>query len=415
MNGLNINQQRLLQSIKESSTIGATPNGGLHRLALSIDDKQMRNLLINWFEEEGLSIRVDDFGNMYGRREGKYQHQLPVVIGSHLDTQPCGGRFDGILGVLAALEVVRSLNEANVQTDRPIEIINFTNEEGARFEPPMLGSGGVCGVFEQDFIYSRQDKDGIKFHDALSSIGYKGLKENRLQKAEYFIELHIEQGPILEDEQVEIGVVEGIQGISWISITVEGEMNHAGPTPMENRKDAVVAAAKMIESIDKLAQEYEGLKTTVGQLNVYPNVPNVISGKVEFIVDIRHEEDEQRERALEVMKQQLSTISGLCNVELTFHTSWENDSVTFSEKVIKTISKCAEKRNLSTKRMFSGPGHDAKYMAEIAKTGMIFVPSHRGISHNEEEFTRDDDLVNGANLLLDVVCQLSEAKLPKTI
>ncbi|MCP3740447.1 M20 family metallo-hydrolase [Rossellomorea sp. BNER] len=407
---LNINKKRLLETINISSSIGSTRNRGLNRLALSEEDKIFRDQFCDWLIDEGLEVRVDDFGNIYGRRAGKNNSGPVIAVGSHLDTQPCGGRYDGVLGVLIALEAIRVLNEQNIETENPIEIINFTNEEGARFSPPMLGSGGVAGVFTKEFIYNIKDVSGKTFEQALQEIGYMGEEKNRIKSIKNFIELHIEQGPILEQKNKSIGIVEGIQGMSWLTVKVIGETNHAGPTPMENRKDAIVPVGKMITKINELTQEIEGLKTTVGQLNVKPNVSNVIPGEVEFTIDIRHKDDDPRNHAIDRLKEQLSTIALLHKVEITIQTSWNSDSVFFSPFIANIISEAAEQWKYSSLRLFSGPGHDAKYMSFLGDTGMIFLPSINGISHNESELTLDDDIEKGANILVSVLLKLANTK-----
>ncbi|MCS0673559.1 M20 family metallo-hydrolase [Cytobacillus firmus] len=407
---LMVNRKRLLDTINVSSSIGALENGGLNRLALTEEDKKMRNIFVKWLQEEKLDVRVDDLGNIYGRRKGKFNDSPAVAIGSHLDTQPCGGRFDGILGVLTALEVVRTLNENNIETDYPIEIVNFTNEEGARFEPPMLGSGGVAGEFTKDFIYSTKDNENISFQEALIKIQYMGEEKHRLRDIKYFIELHVEQGPILEKNNKLIGIVEGIQGISWLNVKVVGETNHAGPTPMENRKDALAPSAKMVTKVYEITNEIEGLKTTVGKLNVKPNITNVIPGEVEFMIDVRHKDDEIRAGTIDRLREQLGTIAVMNNVEVTISTDWNSDAVLFSSEVMDVISEAAGVLGYSTLRLFSGPGHDAKYISKLADTGMIFLPSINGISHNEKELTLEDDIEKGANVLLNTILKLARAQ-----
>lgn len=415
MDQLKINRKRLLETIAVSAAIGATANGGLHRLALTEEDRKMREQFITWLKEANLEVRIDDFGNIYGRRKGRNADGPAIALGSHLDTQPCGGKYDGVLGVLAALEVVRVLNDNQIETELPIEIINFTNEEGARFTPPMLASGGLANEFTKDYIYSRKDENGITFKEALENIGFLGEEKNRIRHVKHFIELHIEQGPILEKENKTIGIVKGIQGNNWVTVKVIGQTNHAGPTPMEHRKDALVPAAKMIIKINELTKEIDGLKTTVGKVYVKPNVTNVIPGEVEFSVDIRHEDNELRMYALERMKEQLSTIALLHDVEMDMTTDWHSDTVEFSPAVIQSIKNAADKLNYSSMELFSGPGHDAKYMASIAETGMIFIPSINGISHNEEELSLDSDIEKGANVLLQVVLDLAKALSKKQI
>lgn len=410
VNRLQINEARFLETFKHSSSIGATAKGGLHRLALSEEDKQMRDLFVEWMRDAGLEVRVDDFGNIYGRREGKQKDAPVVAMGSHLDTQPTGGRFDGVLGVLAALEVVRVLNDHQIETDFPIEIINFTNEEGARFGPPMLGSGGLTEVFTQDFVYSSTDKEGITFKEALEQIGYLGKKENRLTNAKNYVELHIEQGPVLEEKDISIGIVQGIQGMSWLKVKITGRNSHAGTTPMESRKDALLVAAKMIVATNEITKQYSGLLTTVGKITNYPNVENIVPGEVEIKIDIRHPNDTTRKQATEQLIEQLSAIAHQHQVEMTCTTEWDASAAIFSEEVVAAVEKACETLNYSSLKMYSGAGHDAKYMNDITETGMIFVKSIGGISHNEAELTLDEDLVKGANVLLHVVLQLANNK-----
>lgn len=407
MEHLKINKARLLDTLKVSSSIGTSENGGLNRLALSETDKKMRDTYIEWLKEAGLEVRVDDFGNIYGRRKGKNDNAPSVAIGSHLDTQPCGGKYDGILGVLSALEVIRVLNENDIETEYSVEIVNFTNEEGARFAPPMLGSGGITGDFTKDFIYGIKDDEGISFEEALKSIEYMGESKSRLSNVKNFVELHIEQGPILHRENKTIGVVQGIQGIDWLTVKVVGKTNHAGPTPMENRQDALVVASKMVVKVDEITNEITGLKTTVGKMDIKPNVTNVIPGEVEFTIDIRHEDNDLRSHAIERLKEQLSAIALMSKVELTITTDWHSETTLFADDVKNAIKEAADKFGYSSMELFSGPGHDAKYMAGVADTGMIFVPSVDGISHNEQELTLDDDIEKGANVLLYVVQKLA--------
>lgn len=408
---MHINRNRLLETIATSASIGRGENGGIQRLALTAEDQQMRNQLKMWMEEEQLNVRIDDFGNMYGRRKGRDNHPA-ILIGSHLDTQPHGGKYDGIIGVLGALEVIRTLNEHGVVTNTPIEIVNFTNEEGARFAPPLLGSSGLTANSNKERIYQIRDRNGTTFHDALAEIGYIGDEKNRIKSAElkYFIELHIEQGPRLDQQNKSIGIVRGIEGISWLKVTVEGEMNHAGPTPMEARKDALVASSKMVLAVNELAKNVSGLKVTVGELNVMPNVPNVIPGMVTFIIDVRHESDGHRLAAEENMREKLSAIAALMEIGVTIETLWEEPTIQFHSRIIEEITTSTKNRKLSTMEMYSGPSHDAKNMAKLCKAGMIFVPSVNGVSHNEAEFTHNEDIVNGVNTLLDVTCALSNAK-----
>lgn len=404
---LQINETRFLNTFKHSSSIGATANGGLNRLALTKEDKQMRDLFVEWMRAANLDVRIDDFGNIYGKRAGKIKDGPVVAIGSHLDTQPTGGRFDGVLGVLAALEVVRTLNDAQTETDYPIEIVNFTNEEGARFGPPMLGSGGLSGVFTKEFVYGSTDEKGVTYEQALKEINYVGEEENRLKHVKNYVELHIEQGPILESRDLSIGIVAGIQGMSWMKVNIKGRNSHAGPTPMENRKDALVAAAKMIVAANDLTKDYPGLLTTVGKIANFPNVENIVPGEVEMKIDVRHPDDDVRKLAVEDLIEKCSAIALSNQVEITCITEWDASATKFSPEVMGAIENACETLQYSTLEMYSGAGHDAKYMNEITETGMIFVKSIGGISHNEAELTLDEDLVKGANVLLQVVLQLA--------
>ncbi|SDI35670.1 Zn-dependent hydrolase [Natribacillus halophilus] len=403
---LQINTKRLLSTIAESSSIGSTANHGLHRLALTEEDRQVRHLFTQWLENEGLDVRIDDFGNIYGRREGRLKEAPPIVMGSHLDSQPQGGRYDGVLGVLTALEVIRVLNEYHIETEYPVEIVNFTNEEGARFSPPMLGSGGVTGNFSKDFIYNIQDRDGITFSEALKDIDYVGETSNRLEEISAYIELHIEQGPVLSNKGKSLGVVEGIQGMTWVNVSVEGKSNHAGSTPMDDRTDALVCAGQMIGKIKELTQEIKGLKTTVGRLDVSPNTANVVPGRVDFSIDIRHEDNEIRQHALQRLKEQLSSTSFIHGTEVIIHSLWNSDTIEFSPTIRNAIKTSADELDLPSLSLYSGAGHDSKYMHSMGETGMIFLPSERGISHNEDEFTHDDDIEKGARVLLQTLLKL---------
>ncbi|UTR11764.1 M20 family metallo-hydrolase [Evansella sp. LMS18] len=404
---LAINNKRLLDTLSVSSSIGATENGGLHRLALSSEDKQMRDRFSDWLKEAGLKKRVDDFGNIYGRREGRDPAAPPVVTGSHLDTQPNGGKYDGVLGVLTALEAVKTMNDHNIETERPIEIVNFTNEEGARFEPPMLGSAGITKNLTKDEIYNIEDRNGITFLSALQETGYQGDEENRLKNPGYFIELHIEQGPVMEENNIQIGVVEGIQGMTWLNVVVEGSSDHAGPTPMGMRHDALAAAAKMISCAEEISSEYDGLTTTVGKLQLHPNVINVIPGKVEFSIDVRHFNDEVRKQAIDVLRERLSTIAATRGVKIITSNFWNIDAITFSSEIRNSIEASAYDFGYSTMPVISGAGHDSKHMHEVTETGMIFLPSINGKSHCEEELTLDEDIEKGANVLLHTLLKLA--------
>ncbi|WP_085507078.1 Zn-dependent hydrolase [Thalassobacillus devorans] len=400
-----INEERLFLNLSKSSEIGAIPGKGLRRLALSDEDKEMRDLLKAWCEQAGLTVRVDDFGNMYARRKGK-KDLPPVVLGSHLDTQPAGGRFDGVLGVLLALEVVNTLNDHNIETDRPVEIINFTNEEGARFEPPMLGSGGIAGVFDKDYVYSRKDRDGHSFQKELQRIGYKGEKENRLGDFHSFVELHIEQGPVLEDENKQIGIVEGVQGISWMEVTVTGEADHAGPTPMHLRKDALMAAAEIMHHLEKVADTE--VTVTIGKISASPDTVNCVPGEVYFTVDIRSTDDSLREEAVAEAKTLIREVCQKRQVDVETTELWETEKIDFDKGILDAIEESVEDLGYSSRKIVSGAGHDAKYINNIGPTAMIFLPSVNGKSHVPSELTLDEDIISGANVLYQTTLALAE-------
>ncbi|GAA0591323.1 Zn-dependent hydrolase [Virgibacillus siamensis] len=408
MKPLTVNFARMKETIEYSAKVGEIPNQGLRRLALSKEDKTMREQLREWMIDAGLEVRIDDFGNMYGRRKGQTNFD-PLVIGSHLDTQPNGGRFDGVLGVLTALEAIRTLNDYEIETYRPIEIVNFTNEEGARFEPPLLGSGGLTGVFSKEYVYNRQDRDGKFFKNELAEIDFKGGETNRLQRAHAFLELHIEQGPVLENEGVTIGAVEGIKGMSWLELKVTGEGGHAGPTPMPLRKDAMMAAANIISHIEQKSNVFDNdLTVTVGRLDVKPGAVNCIPEEIVFSVDVRHLDDEVRKKFIDEMKVEMQDMATDRKVELETETLWEVNTSTFHEGIIDQVSKSAERLGYSNRRLYSGAGHDAKYMNAFCATGMIFLPSVDGKSHVESELTLDEDIEKGANVLLDTMIHVTD-------
>lgn len=404
---MQINFERLKQTIEKSAQIGTIPNQGLRRLALAEEDKAMREIFMEWLQDADLETSFDDFGNMYGRRKGK-EELSPVLIGSHLDTQPNGGRFDGVLGVLTALEVVRSLEDYQIETRRPIVVVNFTNEEGARFEPPLLGSGGLTGIFDRDFVYSRKDREGHTFEEELTNIGFKGEQADRINQLHSYLELHIEQGPILENEQVSIGAVDGVQGMTWFELTVKGEGGHAGPTPMSVRKDALLAASKLMLQIEEKAEQFDpGISFTIGQIQAKPDVINCIPEEVVFSLDIRHIDDAVREEFITEIEQNLKSNAAKLHVDLSIEKLWEVKTTVFHPKIVSQVIHSANKSDYSVKQMYSGAGHDAKYMSEVAPTGMIFLPSVGGKSHVESELTLDKDIEKGANVLLDSVIQLA--------
>ncbi|MCC7022915.1 MAG: Zn-dependent hydrolase [Thermomicrobiales bacterium] len=396
---MRINAERLHESLRELARIGATPGGGVTRLALSSEDRAARDLLRRWMEDAGLQVRVDDFGNMTGRRAGA-QSGAAVLMASHIDTVRRGGRFDGAYGVLAALEVMRTLNDFDVTTRAPLELVNWTNEEGVRFEPAMLASGAVAGRFTPDYVYGRTDWDGATFGDELARIGYKGERQNRPGPIAAYLELHIEQGPVLEDAGLPVGVVEGIVGITWSEVTVEGHADHAGPSPMGLRRDALVAAARLIAGVDEIARTVEGAVGTVGRIAAEPNVINTIPGKVTLSVDFRHADPATLDTLVASLERLAREIAAETGVTMKVDRFWTSEPTPFAAEVVAAVQGAADELGLSSRRLWSGAGHDAKYVQDVAPSAMIFARSINGLSHCEEEYSAPEDLEAGANVLL---------------
>jgi len=406
MQNLQIDGQRLWDTLMGTARIGATEKGGICRLTLTDLDRQVRD----WFKTQcaalGLTVTVDEIGNMFARRPGRNSALPPIAMGSHLDTQPTGGKFDGTLGVLGALEAMRTLCAAGYETNAPIEIVNWTNEEGARFAPPMLASGVFAGVFTRDYAYARADRDGKTFGEELNRIGYNGSEQAGAHKLAAMFELHIEQGPILEAEGRTIGVVQGVQGMRWYEVTVTGQAAHTGATPMRLRRDALIGAARMIERIDAIARAHApDAVGAVGRIENRPNSPNVVPGEVFFTVDFRHPDDS----VLDVMEQEfragLDEILRPLDLSYSEIRIWNSPPVKFAAELIDCVRIGAHKAGLSSRDMISGAGHDAAYVARVAPTTMIFVPCAGGISHNEAESTSFDECAAGAQVLLNAVLE----------
>jgi beta-ureidopropionase / N-carbamoyl-L-amino-acid hydrolase len=410
---LQIDGQRLWDSLMHTAQIGGTPKGGICRLTLTELDRQVRDWFKAQCEALGCTVTVDEVGNMFARRQGKQPGKhpakqpplAPIAMGSHLDTQPTGGKFDGVLGVLGALEAMRTLHHAGYETNAPIEIVNWTNEEGSRFAPPMLASGVFAGVFTPAYAYARVDRDGKSFGEELKRIGYKGGEKAGAHKFSAMFELHIEQGPILEDEGRTIGVVQGVQGVRWYEVTITGQEAHTGATPMRLRKNALIGAARMIERIDAIAREHADAVGTVGLIENRPNSRNVVPGEVFFTVDFRHPDD----KVLDAMEAKLraALAETLSALKLTYTEAriWNAPPVKFAPELIECVRIGAQKAGFSSRDMISGAGHDAAYVARVAPTTMIFVPCAGGISHNEAESTSLDECAAGAQVLLNAVLE----------
>jgi beta-ureidopropionase / N-carbamoyl-L-amino-acid hydrolase len=406
MQNLQINPQRLWDTLMETAQFGATQKGGIKRLTLSDDDRKVRDWFRAAAEAIGCTVTIDEVGNMFARRCGRDERLAPICMGSHLDTQPTGGKFDGALGVLGALEAMRTLHESGYQTNAPIEIVNWTNEEGSRFAPAMLASGVFAGVFTADYAFACQDRDGKRFGEELDRIGYRGTDRAGARKLGAMFELHIEQGPILEDEGKTIGVVTGVQGMRWYEVTVTGQDAHTGATPMRLRKNALLGAARMIDAIDAIAAEFAPhAVATVGLIENRPNSRNVIPGEVFFTIDLRHPDDEVVDRMESRMRGLLPAI--LTPLRLTYDEKriWMAPAVHFAPALIRCVRLAADKAGYATRDIVSGAGHDAAYIARVAPTTMIFVPCLGGISHNEAESTTFEECAAGAQVLLNAVLE----------
>jgi N-carbamoyl-L-amino-acid hydrolase len=401
---LRIDADRLWASIMETAAIGATDKGGIKRLTLTDLDREVRNWFVARCEAAGCTVSIDTLGNISARRPGRDNSLPPIAMGSHLDTQPTGGKFDGVIGVLAGLEVLRSLNDAGIETNAPLEVINWTNEEGSRFAPAMLASGVFAGVFTPDYAYEREDREGKRFGDELIRIGYKGEEPCGARKLGAFFELHIEQGPILEAEERTIGIVTGVQGMRWYEVTVTGMDCHAGSTPMHLRQDALVATARMIAAVQSVGLTHApDAVATVGLIEARPNSRNVIPGEVFLTIDLRHPQDGVVAAMETDLRRALDeTVTG-SGITFTFDRIWDSPAVHFDEGCVSSVAAASEALGYSSRRITSGAGHDAAYIARVAPTTMIFVPCEKGISHNELEKAEPADVAAGANVLLAAV------------
>jgi N-carbamoyl-L-amino-acid hydrolase len=404
MSNLRIDPERMWNDLMETGAIGGTPKGGICRLTLTDLDRQVRDWFRARCEELGCAVTVDDMGTMFARRKGQRVGIPPIAMGSHLDTQPTGGKFDGALGVLAALEALRTLHGAGYQTFAPIEVVNWTNEEGSRFVPAMIASGVFAGVFARDWAAERTDRAGIGFGEALDAIGYRGSEPCGQHPLSAFFELHIEQGPILETERRDVGVVTGVQGMRWYEIVVTGQDSHAGTTPMDRRKDALLCASRIVGDVHGIAAAHAPLAVaTVGRFEVKPNSPNVIPGEVYFTVDLRHPEAEM----LDAMEQMLTAIidrsCASAGLGVVVNKIWNQPPVRFDPDCIDCVRTAAESAGYATRDIVSGAGHDAAYISRVAPTAMIFVPCRNGISHNEAEYSSPEQCAAGAQVLLEAV------------
>ena len=406
MQNLKIDSDRLWNSLMEMAQIGATEKGGVRRLTLTDLDRESRELFTQWCEDAGCTVTIDRVGNMFARRPGRDPSKKPVMSGSHLDSQPTGGKYDGAYGVLAALEVVRTLNDAGVKTEAPVEIAMWTNEEGSRYAPAMMGSGVFAGIFSTEEVHAKIDAEGKSFGEELRRIGYEGDETPGDHPADSYFECHIEQGPILEREGVPVGVVTDANGQRWYEVTVTGVESHAGPTPMETRKDALVGAALMISLVNEIGlANLPNACATVGMLEVYPNSRNVIPGQVFFTVDFRHPDDTVLSQMDAALKSGLAQISEEIGLQLDRHDLWYSPPIPFDPDCVAAVRRGAELHGHGHRDIVSGAGHDAVYMTRMCPTAMIFVPCEGGISHNEAENATREDLAAGCDVLLHAVME----------
>lgn len=399
---LKVDGERLWRSLMEMATIGATARGGVRRLALTDEDRRGRELFAHWCREAGMTVSTDAVGNLFARRAGRDPEAAPVLVGSHLDTQPEGGRFDGVYGVLAGLELVRALNDAKIDTARPIEIVSWTNEEGARFTPAMLGSAVFTGATALDAALATCDADGVTLGAALDACNSRGTRERGAVDA--YFEAHIEQGPVLEANGTTVGVVTGGQAIRWLDVTVTGVAAHAGTTPMPYRKDALFASAQMALELERIIAGYapRGL-ATIGQVAIPNASRNTIAGQVGFTVDLRHHDDAEVdaiERDLRAAFERIASERGL-RVEIA--TYWRSPATPFDATCVALVQQAADTLGYANERIVSGAGHDAILMARDYPTAMVFIPCVDGLSHNEAEDALPADVTAGANVLLHAV------------
>ena len=408
-NNLRTNGDRLWDSLMQMAKIGPGVAGGNNRQALTDEDSEGRQLFKRWCEQADMTVSVDKMGSMFATRQGTDPDALPVYVGSHLDTQPTGGKYDGILGVLAGLEIVRTLNETGVKTKRPIVVVNFTNEEGTRFPPAMVASGVFAGVHTLDWAYERQDASGKTFGQELERVGWVGDEEVGSRKMHAFFELHIEQGPILEKEKKQIGVVTHGQGLSWLQITLTGKESHTGSTPMPMRLNAGLGMAQITQLVNDIALANAPLAVVdIGHCEIFPNSRNIIPGKAIFTVDFRHPEKSALEAMKEQLEQDAKDIANNIGLDIEIESVGGFDPVTFDQDCVGRVRDAATKLGYSHRDLVSGAGHDACWINRVAPTAMIMCPCVDGLSHNEAEEIHPEWATAGANVLFQAVVETAE-------
>ena len=404
-----VNGDRLWESIMEMAKIGPGVAGGNNRQTLTDDDAKGRELFKSWCEKEGLAMGLDTMGNMFARREGTDPNALPVMVGSHLDTQPTGGKYDGVLGVLGGLEIIRTLNDLDIKTKHPIEIVNWTNEEGTRFAPPMLSSGVFASMHTEEWAYNREDSEGKKFGDELKRIGWRGEEPVGERKLHAFYELHIEQGPILEDENVDIGVVTHGQGLNWLQVTLVGKESHTGSTPMPKRVNAGLGMARITQLVDEIALSHAPHAVgAIGHIDVYPNSRNIIPGKVVFTVDFRHPNKEVIQDMEDRMRKGAVDIAEKIGLTMDIEKVGNFDPVEFDKDCVEKVRDAAKTLGYSHMNIVSGAGHDACWINRVAPTAMIMCPCVDGLSHNEAEEITKEWSTAGADVLFHAVVNTAE-------
>ena len=403
---LRINSDRLWDSLMDMAKIGPGVAGGNNRQTLTDEDAEGRRVFQLWCEAEGMTMGLDKLGNMFAHREGTDPTLPPVMVGSHLDTQPTGGKYDGVLGVLAGLEIIRTLNDAGIKTKHPIEVVNWTNEEGARFSPPMMSSSVFAGMYTTEWVYDREDAEGKTVGEELARIGWLGDEEVGARKMAAFFELHIEQGPILEDESVDVGVVTHGQGLNWLQVTLTGKSSHTGSTPMPNRVNAGLGMARITQLVDEIAWSHAPLAVgAVGHCDIYPNSRNIIPGKVVFTIDFRHPTqaviDDMEQRLREGAQKIVDNIGLTMDIEQ----AGKFDPVTFDEGCVSAVRRAAERLGYTHRDIVSGAGHDACLINRVAPTAMVMCPCVDGLSHNEAEEISKEWATAGTDVLFHAVVE----------